>query len=291
MLNLTVSEFRERYTPLVTAAADAAFLKLECGLQSRMKRSRVLQSHKTYANLLLFNVYDRHQNATLDFKYFNYCFGLQRLKPWGKEINIAEVDLPKWRDTPHQAYLHLWIADRALVVDAEQFRDYLSRELPLACPEGFKYKYAASDGAQQLFVLFPLEEDPKRFVTSLADLYYRLIAAAHPVLMPVVEACREPLSKEERRELLAGRELPPRERKGSRQANDYGRFCPRSWRPEVLEKYGWRCQDKSCGVRLTLETAQMDHIIPWSKEPLRRKENFQPLCSTCNARKGNRFTP
>ncbi len=286
MLNLSIPDFRARYTPLVTAAADAAFARLDRGLATRMKRSRVLKSHGTFPNQLLLNAYDRHQNATLDWKYLSYCFGLRLLRPWGHEADIAEADLPQWRDTPHDAYLHLWIADRALVVDAEQFRDYLARELPRACPEGFTYKYAASDGAQQLYALFPLREKPDEFVEHLAGLYAKLIAAAHPVLLPVIEACREPLSKEDRRELLAGRELPPRDRSGARGPNDYGRFCPRSWRPEILTKFGESCQH--CEVPLTLETAQMDHIIPWSKDPLRRKENFQPLCSTCNARKGNR---
>lgn len=286
MLNLSLPDFRAHFTPLVTTAVDAAFARLDRGLAARMKRSRMLKPHGTYPNQLHLNVYDRYQNATLDWKYLNYCFGLRRLRPWGHETDIAETDLPHWRDTPHDAYLHLWIADRALVVDAEQFRDYFARELPRACSESFTYKYAASDGAQQLYALFPLREDPGEFVEHLAGLYTKLIEAAHPVLLPVIEACREPLSKEDRRELLAGRELPPRERSGSRGANDYGRFCPRSWRPEILKKFGERCQH--CEVSLTLESAQMDHIIPWSKDPLRRRENFQPLCSTCNARKGNR---
>ena len=288
MLNLSIPDFRARYTPLVLQAVDTAFGRLERGISSRMKRGRVLRSHGTYANLLIFNAYDRHQNATLNRCYFTYCFGIRRLRPWEREKDIAEAELPTWRDTPHDAYLHLWIADRALVVDAEQFRNYLASELPRACPPGFKYTYNAWDGAQQTHAGFPLIEDPAQFVEHLADSYVRLIGAAHPVLLPVIEACREPLSKEERRELLAGRELPPRERGGPRSPNDYGRFCPRSWRPEILEKFGWCCQQ--CRTPLTLETAQMDHIIPWSKDPLRRKENFQPLCSTCNARKGNRMS-
>ena len=120
MLNLSIPDFRARYTPLVTAAADAAFARLDRGLAARMKRSRILKSHGTYPNSMLLNVYDRHQNATLDYKYFNYCFGIQRLRPWAREIDISERDLAAWRAIPHSAYLHLWIADRALVVDAEQ---------------------------------------------------------------------------------------------------------------------------------------------------------------------------
>jgi hypothetical protein len=286
MLNLSLSDFRARYTPLVVAAVDTAFQRLDRGLSSRMKRSRLLKSHGTYPNQLVFNVYDRYQNATLESKYLNYCFGIRRLRPWGMTTDIQEMELPQWGSTPHDAYLHLWIADRALVVDADQFRSYLSRELPRACPTGFTYKYAASDGAQQIYFLFPLQEKAGEFVSQLAELYEQLISAAHPVLLPMIEACREPLTKEERRELLAGRQLPARERSGSRSANDYGRFCPRSWRPEILEKFGGYCQH--CKLSLTIETAQMDHIIPWTKDPLRRKENFQPLCSTCNARKGNR---
>jgi hypothetical protein len=288
MLNLSIPDYCAHFTPLVTAAADAAFTRLDRGLASRMKRSRKLKPHGNHPNWLFLNVYDRHQNQTLDFRYFNYCFVLQRLRPWGRECNIDESDLPKWRDTPNAAALHLYIADRSLVVDAEQFRAYLARKLPQVCPEGFFYKNVPGDGAQNIETHFPMRERPDEFVAHLSDLYFNLINAVHSVLLPVIEACREPLTREERRELLAERELPPRDRSGPRFANDYGRFCPRSWRPEILEKYGWRCQSRACGKLLTLETAQMDHIIPWAKDPLRRKDNFQPMCSTCNARKGNR---
>lgn len=52
---------------------------------------------------------------------------------------------------------------------------------------------------------------------------------------------------------------------------------------ETLE---WHCQ--ICGKVLTKETVTIDHIIPVSKGGTNDIENLQPMCRSCNSRKGNR---
>jgi 5-methylcytosine-specific restriction endonuclease McrA len=49
---------------------------------------------------------------------------------------------------------------------------------------------------------------------------------------------------------------------------------------------GWHCQ--MCGKELTKETVTIDHILPVSKGGTNTIENLQPLCRSCNGKKGNR---
>lgn len=52
---------------------------------------------------------------------------------------------------------------------------------------------------------------------------------------------------------------------------------------EILE---WHCQ--ICGKVLTKDNVTVDHIIPISSSGTNAVENLQPLCGSCNSRKGNR---
>jgi hypothetical protein len=47
---------------------------------------------------------------------------------------------------------------------------------------------------------------------------------------------------------------------------------------------GWHC--RICGRELTKETVTIDHVIPVSKGGTNAIENLQPLCRSCNSRKG-----
>lgn len=51
----------------------------------------------------------------------------------------------------------------------------------------------------------------------------------------------------------------------------------------VLEAHDFKCA--KCGADKKIET---DHIIPLSKGGSNTKENVQPLCRACNARKGDK---
>lgn len=49
---------------------------------------------------------------------------------------------------------------------------------------------------------------------------------------------------------------------------------------------GWRCQ--ICGRKLTRDTVTIDHIVPLARHGRNNIENLQPLCRSCNSRKGTR---
>lgn len=56
---------------------------------------------------------------------------------------------------------------------------------------------------------------------------------------------------------------------------------------EIKEKHDYKCA--ICEVRETVENPlTVDHIIPITRQGGNNKENIQPLCKSCNSRKGNR---
>lgn len=48
----------------------------------------------------------------------------------------------------------------------------------------------------------------------------------------------------------------------------------------IFHRDGKRCL--SCGIGLTIQTARLDHIIPWSAGGSDRSENLRLLCHPCN---------
>lgn len=61
---------------------------------------------------------------------------------------------------------------------------------------------------------------------------------------------------------------------------------PGHMRFEVLKRAKHRCE--LCGVTADLKALEVDHIVPKSRGGKDELANFQALCYTCNAQKGNR---
>ena len=61
-----------------------------------------------------------------------------------------------------------------------------------------------------------------------------------------------------------------------------GVITAKDW-TDILEKYDKKCL--CCGSREKLE---MDHVVPLSIGGSNTKDNIQPLCRSCNARKGRK---
>lgn len=64
-----------------------------------------------------------------------------------------------------------------------------------------------------------------------------------------------------------------------------GNFTIQEWE-NLKAQYNWTCP--MCGKREPDVKLTADHIIPISKGGTSNIENIQPLCRSCNARKGNR---
>jgi hypothetical protein len=57
----------------------------------------------------------------------------------------------------------------------------------------------------------------------------------------------------------------------------------------VFQRDGGRCL--SCGVQLTLKTAELDHVVPWSADGTDRSGNLRLLCPDCNFDRSNFHGP
>jgi hypothetical protein len=66
------------------------------------------------------------------------------------------------------------------------------------------------------------------------------------------------------------------------------KWIPRDVRRLIFERDGGICL--SCGTRLTLGTAQLDHIVPWSAGGPDTSDNLRILCERCNADRSNFVT-
>lgn len=62
-----------------------------------------------------------------------------------------------------------------------------------------------------------------------------------------------------------------------------GKFTAQEWE-EIKQKFNYRCA--MCGKKRKLT---QDHIRPLTKNGLNIKENVQPLCKSCNSKKGNKI--
>lgn len=88
----------------------------------------------------------------------------------------------------------------------------------------------------------------------------------------------------------AGRELAHvgRQRRlaKERQAHDDGTVTRKSWRAMVLH-YRHHCL--RCGLKHKFRQLSMDHVLPISRGGAHTIKNLQPLCLSCNAKKGNKI--
>jgi HNH endonuclease len=186
------------------------------------------------------------------------------------------------------SYVHLWINTTRLYYEQSLIVSLLEDAIPRATPAPFVYHRL--DRAIEAKIEFPFIDDFDALKDFLVPLYISLISAMHPILLQVIDLCRTPLSKQEKRAIIDGRDRTriSLSRRPKEELELFSRYCPQSWRPEILASNEFKCVH--CDKPLTLKTAHMDHIIPWSIKPMRKKSNFQPLCSRCNAKKGNRHS-
>ncbi|MEY2565255.1 MAG: endonuclease [Verrucomicrobiota bacterium] len=268
---------KSELTPLLREVFSEVVDILRDSVGQRLTSSRSVRNHGDRGNLYLFNVWDKEQSALLHRDHFCYCFGYysnRLLERGDRRGNLA--------------YFHLWINTTRLYYEQALMVSLLEQPVRDATPEPFIYDRI--DRAISVGTEFPFIEDFAAFKDYIIPLYVSLISPMHPILVQVIELCRTPLTKEERRAILEQRGRPriSLSRRPHEELQLFSRYCPQGWRNEILVTHGSHCAH--CGTPLTVKTAHIDHIIPWSIEPMREKSNFQPLCGPCNAKKGNRHS-
>jgi hypothetical protein len=267
---------KEILTPILLETFRRTKSKLPQEIANRLVSSQAVRNHGSYRTYYLFNVWDRHQVDILHPYHFCYAFG------------YLGTDVVKDRKNDGKTWeLHLWINTIRIYRAQEEIRQILEVDVKNACPKGFFYR--KTDRFVEAKMNFEFDQPVSELSDFLVPPFVRLISAIHPVLMPIIDSFTEPLSKEERRAAILGRKrkyFGPASYPSREKIREYTRSIPPSWRPKILEKFGNQCV--LCKKHLSVNSAHMDHIIPFSKGGGTTFDNLQPLCGPCNLRKGNR---
>lgn len=81
--------------------------------------------------------------------------------------------------------------------------------------------------------------------------------------------------------------MPKKKKKTKRlKQPDSIRYAPHDLRFEVLERDGYKC--RHCRTEVTMQSANIDHVIPWKKGGPTTLQNLVSSCARCNRFKGNK---
>jgi len=259
------------------AAKELVFSKLDQDIAERLVGHTRMRPHGTYREVLQFNIWDRKQTI----------HKVDVLNPWFFNYNL--VHLPqkhRYSDGRNTWYLALYLNTTRIYRNQDFIKEHLDKKLGKLKLKGFDYHGSPGYFRRD----FTFNGDLDEFPEYIQPYYLELISEVHPILMPIIDSFTTPLTEEERRQTIAKNiRIAP---KAFNQAEiemlrENSRFIQPSWRKILLEKSGGKCVH--CSAKLTLKTARIDHIIPWSKGGPTRLDNLQTLCDPCNGTKSNRF--
>jgi hypothetical protein len=263
---------KEDLTPACLQLFEKVKSELPGALAERLTCSRAVRNHGSYRTVFLFNVWDQYQSDVLPKQHFCYCLGYDP-----KHLISGGTD---W-------YFHLWLNTIRIYRDRIAVKAHLEQKLKKVCPVGFRFN--ADDRAVEAKINFNWSKGLAPLVDFLTPKYATLIRAIHPVLMPTIDQYSIYGRVEVKAEVATRGRIShkPVRTAHPELMDEYSRSIPPAWRAEILRKYDYKCAH--CGADLDGGQYHMDHIIPFSKEGRRVKNNFQPLCPPCNLKKGNRF--
>jgi len=250
-----------------------AIKQIPAAISERLKTSRTARNHGSYRTVLIFNTWDRYQSDILPKNHFCYCLGYDP-----KQLISGGTD---W-------YFHLWLNTIRIYRDRLAVKEELEKKLKIACPKSFKFDII--DRAISIKINFDLKGGPEDLATFLRPHYVRLIAAIHPILMPIIDKYSAYGTRQEIKTTVASRGRiahKPVRTAHPELLRQYTRSIHPSWRREILDEFEHRCAH--CNADLRVTGHHIDHRIPFSKGGTTVKTNLQPLCPSCNTIKGNRF--
>jgi len=267
----------ERLGPACVVAKERLVAKLPAEIAERLVGHNRMRPHGTFKDVLQFNIWDLNQTR----------YKLDVLVPWFFCYNLVHLP-PKHRysDGFNTWYLQLYINTTRLYRNQAQIKEYLEKEFGKLRLKGFK----RGDTPYFFRRDFTYTGALKDFPDFILPHYLELIGKVHPILMPVIDSFTVPLSDEERRRaIMSNKRVKPRPfNQGEiEMLRENSRFIPPSWRVTLLERSVGKCVH--CKTPLTMKTARVDHIIPWSKGGATKLDNLQTLCADCNGTKGNRY--
>lgn len=191
---------------------------------------------------------------------------------------------PTWTKEQHREYRRKWDEDHR-----EERREF-TRKYRESNPEkvsAYQKKYNEENKEQKRLYAEQRRrargvkpKPPKKTPTE----HSRLYRSRHPEKARDAERKR----RERDRESFNRRGRINTGRRRVRKAKLPGSHTHEEW-TALCERFQWRCV--CCGTNNSTATLARDHVIPITK-PLSTDDicNIQPLCQSCNSKKGNRHT-
>ena len=137
-----------------------------------------------------------------------------------------------------------------------------------------KLKYTFSDLKKYIYLIENSENNA--FYIPSKDLHdYEIIC--HVVSESV-------LTKVEYRKALKDLEIANKNR-----FNSYRKFADKYISNPKIRSQVWKKHGKTCLNCGTTENISLDHVIPVSKGGMNDISNLQPLCKSCNSKKGSKI--
>jgi hypothetical protein len=257
------------------SALDRLSRDLPEDIRSRLVPNRKAIRHGTDVRMFEYHIRDKLQPGLLDKHHFGYMViydPICRYHTW-----FANQGLPC-------QLLIRFYANRYRIYDkGHEVIAYLWTEMTRA--EKVLSRFIAHQNDQMIGLFRPFEaQDLVILAEEIYHAFLELIPYWHPIYAAVIDAYGCSLTKEEVKEIIAGRKpFQPSRPRSTVARTEYSRHIPFSLRNAVMRRDGGRCL--KCGSVLDLH---IDHILPVAKGGLTKLDNLQLLCAMHNLSKGAR---
>jgi HNH endonuclease len=257
------------------AAADRLIADLPPSVGDRIKPNQRARRHGSETRMFEFHIRDRFQPDFLDKRHFGYMViydPVCRYHTWFRDNGYPCQLLVRFYANRQKVY------DKGDAVISALWEEMLLAEKVLS-------DFVAHENKQMIGLFRPFEADGK---SDLAEKIYRgfseLMPYWHPKYAAVIDTYGVSLTRDEVREIIAGRKkFQPSGPRSPVARCEHSRVIPAWLRQAVLKRDGHRCT--KCGCETDLE---VDHVHPVAKGGLTVEENLQVLCGLHNRSKGDR---
>lgn len=247
---------------------------LDPAIRVRLRASNTIIPHGGDTRVLQYHIWDRAQPSIFHRHHFKYEVQHDSV---GTKAGTARTNF----------CVHFYMNKIRIYHERAAMVKRVRRELESIRVKGFKLK--ETDRAFSFHhnfnadTLSEIQHEVKQHL-------FPLLNSVHPMFYRIMDAFNIPLTKVERRAVIAGRKklsfvdrTSPHYGKNS----EFRREVPPSLRVTVLRRDRFTCQH--CEMKFSGADLHADHVLPVARGGLTSLGNLQALCELCNLRKGKRL--
>ncbi|HZM05677.1 MAG TPA: HNH endonuclease [Candidatus Saccharimonadales bacterium] len=270
----SLAELFRPISDLINGKIEDASEVLDPAIRDRLKASNTFVRHGSDTRVLQYHIWDRAQPTI--FHRHHFKFEVQH-DPFGTMAGSATENFS----------IAFYMNKIRIYHEREEMINRVRHELSRVRLPGFQLRETERSFCFYHNFQATAEAELMKQVTKYL---FPLLNRVHPMFYRIMDAFNIPMTKAERRAVIAGRKrLSPVDRN----APNYGRnreYCrevSRSLRMATFQRDGNRCQH--CERKFPVARLHADHVLPAARGGLTVLGNLQALCGPCNGRKGKRL--